>query len=95
MLGIGTAVGKSGTGAIFGSREKPLPSQSCSILFGVSAAAVIPEAVIHVATVAGGADAAELLLDIAGHGPLSGFPPDEPALEALGHDLVERSRPTS
>ena len=81
------------------------------------------EAVIHVATVAGGADAAafageghdkaraaaraqrtaeseaeqpaleiaaELLLDIAGHGTLSGFPPDEPTLEVLRHDLVER-----
>ena len=34
--------------------------------------------------------AAELLLHIAGHGPLSGFPPGEPALEVLGDYSVER-----
>jgi hypothetical protein len=34
--------------------------------------------------------AAEFLLDVARHGPLSGFPPLEPTLEVLRHDLVER-----
>jgi len=33
--------------------------------------------------------AAKLLLDRARHGPLGGFPPLEPALEVLRHDLVE------
>ena len=34
--------------------------------------------------------AAKVLLDIARHGPLRGFPPFEPALDVLRDDLVER-----
>jgi hypothetical protein len=34
--------------------------------------------------------AAELLLDVARHGPLGGIPPDEPTLEVFGGDLVQR-----
>ena len=34
--------------------------------------------------------AAEFLFDVAGHGPLGGFPPGEPALEFLRHDPLER-----
>jgi hypothetical protein len=34
--------------------------------------------------------AAEFVLDVSRHGPLGGFPPGEPALEVLRHDLVER-----
>jgi len=34
--------------------------------------------------------AAKLLLDVSRHGPLGSFPPGEPALEVLRHDLVER-----
>jgi hypothetical protein len=34
--------------------------------------------------------AAELVLDVSRHRPLGGFPPGEPALEVLRHDLVER-----
>jgi hypothetical protein len=33
--------------------------------------------------------AAEFVLDEDRHGPLGGFPPGEPALEVLRHDLVE------
>jgi len=39
--------------------------------------------------------AAELLLDMARHGPLGGFPPRQPALEVLGDDLVEPGRLSS
>ena len=34
--------------------------------------------------------AAEFVLDVSRHGPLGRFPPLEPALEVLRHDLVER-----
>ena len=34
--------------------------------------------------------AAKLLVDMARHEPLGGFPPGEPALGVLRHDLVER-----
>jgi len=34
--------------------------------------------------------AAEFFLDVARHGPLGTFPPGEPALEVLRHDLVAR-----
>ncbi len=34
--------------------------------------------------------AAEFVFDVSRHGPFRGFPPGEPALEVLRHDLVER-----